>query len=179
MDGTNTRTNNLVESHNARLGRSISGKTNFYRFVLALAKEENRKSVQFMQLIGGRTGVYDEPVAKYRNRSEAIKTAQRKLADNVVTVQEFLAIITNTQNRSMVVDLASFECNSGLDDDEVDEETSVHSGDDAMLCVICSINRREVLLLPCNHFMICIGCFQPNIKCPQCCTITSSYKTFT
>lgn len=35
-------------------------------------------------------------------------------------------------------------------------------------CIICSEKRPSALLLPCNHCVICIGCYKPMNKCPMC-----------
>lgn len=48
--GMEYRTNNLVESHNARLSQKLGSRAPFFRFVLALAKKELRKTVQFLQI---------------------------------------------------------------------------------------------------------------------------------
>jgi len=44
----------------------------------------------------------------------------------------------------------------------------VNNTDDLSLCIICNTNRRNVLLIPCNHFILCNMCYV------RCCETTNN-----
>lgn len=143
----------------------------------ALAKEENRKAVQFAQLLDGRVGVFEEPAARYKTRSKAIESAQKRLTAGQISVPEFLAIVTNKQNRNLAVDLANFD---GAMEREDDEETvdATEAEDEMSKCVVCHLSQRQVLLQPCEHFVVCTACYTPFMKCPRCDSDTTSCRVF-
>jgi hypothetical protein len=41
---------------------------------------------------------------------------------------------------------------------------------DQVQCVICTVNLRNVILMPCKHYTICSDCFEvlDQTKCPMC-----------
>lgn len=45
-----------------------------------------------------------------------------------------------------------------------------HNVEQAQTCVLCLVNQREIILLDCGHFCICIECLDrlPNQNCPVC-----------
>ena len=57
---------------------------------------------------------------------------------------------------------------------------NINNNDDLSLCIICNTNRRNVLLIPCNHFILCSDCHQRSceiavneigshrVRCPVC-----------
>lgn len=153
-----SRTNNLVESHNAMLGRMISKRAKFYSFVEDLRLEIKRKEVQLDHLISGRERVFDKPDKKYEDRSKAIKKLQSQLQTKVIDVTGFLNAVTNTHNK--VVNLCAVE-------ELVECE---QPADVTMLCMVCETNNRNVIMLPCNHLAMCNECFAvaPGIPCPFC-----------
>lgn len=162
----------MVESHNALLAKKIAGKTTVYRFLDALAKEENRKAVQFVQLEGGRVGVFEEPAPRYVKRSKAIAAAQKKLKDGQISVSEFLNMVTNNQNRNLAIDLANFDGEG--DNAGHEEEDDAEESNDSTICVICTQNQRRILLKPCDHFIMCVACYVPLMECPRCHIVTTS-----
>ena len=50
---------------------------------------------------------------------------------------------------------------------------------DKNLCVVCLVNRRELVLKPCNHYCLCTDCRPTLRKCPVCThVIRSTEKIF-
>ena len=37
------------------------------------------------------------------------------------------------------------------------------------LCLICYENKKDCLLLPCKHYLICSNCSEQINRCPYCC----------
>jgi hypothetical protein len=50
------------------------------------------------------------------------------------------------------------------------EETEEQLG----LCVVCSKERKDRVMLPCGHFLLCHGCAATVATCPACCTTVKS-----
>ncbi len=44
--------------------------------------------------------------------------------------------------------------------------------DDSRACIICAERKRKVLMLPCEHMILCVECaivfFDKSIRCPEC-----------
>lgn len=154
----------------------MKGKPRFFSFVQKLATEEHRKSVQFAQLQDGRVGVFDEPDKKYVVRTAAIEKAQQLLNSGRIDVPDFLAMVTNTSNRKLAVDMASFHEVEIIDAEEAADAAEYPS--QARNCIICNMRSRKVLLLPCNHMVLCTECFTPEMECPCCSLPTSGYNVF-
>ena len=36
------------------------------------------------------------------------------------------------------------------------------------LCVVCGVNEREVVFVPCGHILTCLNCGQRAVLCQQC-----------
>lgn len=48
-------------------------------------------------------------------------------------------------------------------------ESDLREAQDAVLCTICHKNKRNCLILPCLHFLLCAGCLQQHTTtCPFC-----------
>jgi hypothetical protein len=49
---------------------------------------------------------------------------------------------------------------------------SLDSDDDSIICQICRLNRRNIVIIPCSHSVTCYTCSQKivktNNKCPIC-----------
>lgn len=172
MFGDGARTNNLVESHNAMLGRLISKGGKFYCFADELRREIMRKDTQLEQLLDGREGVFDEPAKKYVVRAKKISELQGSLQAKRISAQQFLAAITCTHNRNLAVNLCD------VDRSEEVMEMADQAGNAAgNICLICGIGRRTIAMLPCNHLALCDVCHSilPNINCPQCDAIVTGH----
>lgn len=47
---------------------------------------------------------------------------------------------------------------------------------DMLLCVICTVNQRDVVYMPCCHFSTCTICSKKIKECPICRTFIESTK---
>lgn len=48
-------------------------------------------------------------------------------------------------------------------------ESDLRDAQDTVLCTICHKNKRNCLILPCLHFLLCAGCLQQHTTtCPFC-----------
>lgn len=176
VNGLDSRTNNLVESHNARLAKLMKSKPKFFNFVVQLATEEQRKAVQFKQLLQQRVGVFDEPDARYVRRTEAIVKVQHLLHTQKVTVSGFLTMLTNTNNSKLAVDLASFHEVVASDMEETADAEEYQTQQET--CVLCMAVKRQVMLLPCSHMVICNNCYNRAMICPQCQTPSTGHIVY-
>jgi hypothetical protein len=51
-------------------------------------------------------------------------------------------------------------------------------GDDETKCVVCMDRRRCIVLIPCNHFLLCEECFSNprlHLHCPRCTIVNVNY----
>lgn len=147
--GLSNRTNNLVESHNARLSTNINPGLLFFRFVTLLAMEELRKGLQLEQLLDGFRGVFDKPKAAYENRTKRIESAQKDLQRSKLSVNQFLVTLSRDATASVEV---NYMGNNG--DSETDDETETME-----LCQRCSAQQASIRMKPCMHCVYCMQCF--------------------
>lgn len=173
--GYRSRTNNLVESHNARLATKLGKRAPFYRFVLALRKEELRKSIQFLQVQADEQSVFEKPKEKYVMRSKQIERAQNKLKPGTESLKEFLNAVT----KNAIKGFSSYEPNLG-EEEIIDEDF-----DDQRDCYECRKSRRQVMFNACNHLLLCFACFtnkqlmEVDLKCPLCNEpVTNNYTLY-
>lgn len=138
------------------MAKKLGTRSPFFRFVLALAKEDLRKSIQFLQLNANIAAVFDQPKAKYAIRDRVIKSAQSKLIPGAESVAQFLNTVTNSAVKASVMD-------ENILDLENDEEEDM---DENLKCKQCMINRRQVLYSGCHHLLLCLNCFK-NIEKAQ------------
>jgi RING finger protein 26 len=40
--------------------------------------------------------------------------------------------------------------------------------EDRLLCIVCQDTERDVVLMPCTHLGMCIGCAEQQSTCPTC-----------
>lgn len=60
-----------------------------------------------------------------------------------------------------------------------DHHPSFEKNKPLLLCIICMVNERNVLFVPCRHFGTCKPCSEKLIQCPTCRTfIESRQKVF-
>ena len=47
---------------------------------------------------------------------------------------------------------------------------SINNNNVEQTCVLCLVNQREIVLLDCGHFCLCLDCLEllPNTNCPIC-----------
>lgn len=128
-------------------------------FVNELRVEVKRKETQLDQILDGRQDVYDEPIRKYVTRSTEIEKQWDLLDANKISTHDFLNALTCVHNKTLSVNL----CDVERIDDEVQE-----AGD--ITCLICGVHPRSVMMLPCNHFVVCNECNEllPGIHCAEC-----------
>lgn len=208
-----SRTNNLVESHNSHLHAKIQSKGNFFKFIETLLDECSIKSRALSQLIEGGQRVYARQRKVTEKRNLKIRKLQSKLNSNELTFQAFLNQVTFFDNR-MMVDMAEMPVDDPIlsdDDGDIPEDFEVQVSvlfpapaiieptvDDLQRqlqnasraherdinCVICTVERKSRLLLPCGHIPICSDCndelvMQGDMKCPLCrSTITATIQAF-
>lgn len=166
VHGCAARTNNFVESHNARLATNIPHRSSFYVFVGALLVEENRKTHDFLQ---GQTMLV---AMKRRNaanvkRDKRIAMAQEELASGTIGLEEFLnkiifptnGIIRNlTPGDADVVDVADEDENvSDASSDEEDDVEPVVAPLAYAICIAC----KKVLILSIPAHLVCNECGGP------------------
>lgn len=173
MHGFSSRTNNLVESHNARLSKKFGKKAPFFRFVKALAKEDFRKTIQFIQ-IDSESAVFDQPKKKYTKRTKLIEKAQKALLPGSESMETFFNTVTN----SAVKNMAKYDGPADDSDDEVEADCN-----DPTMCIECKDFRRQVMF-GCNHLILCKSCFvanqslDANLKCTECNTVVGVNYTY-
>ena len=57
---------------------------------------------------------------------------------------------------------------SGARRKEALDEDAVEELKDLVTCIVCFENKRNSLLVPCNHFCVCSGCANRLEACPIC-----------
>lgn len=184
-----TRTTCAVEANNGVLGRKWKSHASFFVFVEALQKEEFCKSTQLMQDI--RTIELTKPRKIREDRLNRIRRASKEIGDDAITPMQFLEKIANLNNRIMQDTPLELDINESFD--EVTNPLSSNESDtddeDYILCVICSINKPNILLQPCLHCCLCGECWsklersskQSKVKCPRrdCSKTVKKHSTVT
>lgn len=89
-----SRANNLVESHNSRLGSKIHRNGNFFKFVEILLEEDSLKSREFSQIMTGGQQVYKRKGKATEMRNAKIRKLQTKLNSDDIGFVAFLNQIT-------------------------------------------------------------------------------------
>lgn len=188
MFGLEHRTNNLVESFNGELRKSIPASGNFYKFVDSLRKANTRKHHD-LELVYNGVDVYARKGKKLVAWSTKINESQDKLLRGQFSEEAFLDIMTYRFNGT--ADLASFDRGNipsdaePIDDDEDNDNVTDLQAElqlalemnrrfkDSVTCIICTVARRECLLQKCNHMALCAACCarlrqtEP-FSCPVC-----------
>lgn len=170
-----SRTNNMVESHNARLKAKIRSNTTLYEFVQNLAKEELRKANQFVQMLKTPEGVFDDPKPKYEKRARMISKWEKKLKNGNTTVANFLKVLANRTEDSNMANAGGTAVDESSDEEEIE---------DLALCVRCLEKPSRITLQPCGHTPFCLDCFisakvvSVVVVCPTCCIESVSYDGF-
>lgn len=120
--GQKSRTNNLVESHNAYLNKIINCGSNLFTVVSKLMIDETRKVHDMRLVLDGAIGVYREPDKVYKKRSAFIEKEQDNLLKNEIDVDEFMSRLTFKYN-PVSYNMTNFEAgNVSSDEDEVLEQ---------------------------------------------------------
>jgi len=83
------------------------------------------------------------------------------------SVADFLSTIEPTETH----DQTSDEEKNNLDN--YNDEEAADGTDESLICVICKVNKRNVILQPCTHTSTCIECTKAilsseNQLCPIC-----------
>lgn len=131
----------------------------FFRFIEFPQSEEFQKSKYYLIVYKGGEQVYPPQRKKYREKDEFIFEYQSKFENGLMSTADFFDKMGALEEDS---DDGCDE--SSDDDDEVDD----------MLCVVCDLNHKSVLLEPCNHLKICKNCLNSMTKkstkltCPAC-----------
>lgn len=94
-------------------------------------------------------------------RLTRIKNATQEMRDELITPIEFLQKIANMDNKIMKASSEDDLVNVDFDNSIATNSESSDSEDeeDPSKCIICNINKREVLLLPCAHMCCCKICW--------------------
>lgn len=160
---------------------------NFFKFVLAINKEEFEKSRHFNILTesGGSFGSQ-----KKRKTSRDINTkiidAIYDLEKGKITIDSYLRRLvfpnnyTCTETKPVDDILQESSADDSEDESSEDgEEINEHQNDSTLLCIICHDAAPNILVLPCRHIKICSACYMilqaralanndPSTKCPYC-----------
>lgn len=57
--------------------------------------------------------------------------------------------------------------------------SSFENNESLLLCIICMVNERNIVFVPCRHFGTCKACSEKLVQCPMCRTfIESRQKVF-
>lgn len=147
------RTNNLMESFNSIIKRKVPHSGCFFRFIEFLQSEELLKSTDYNIVFHGGVQVYPEQRKKFREKNETIFKYQTKFQNGEIGTTDFFNKMEEL-----------------YDDSDDDDEEEVDSDDDLneMLCVVCNLNEKSVVLEPCNHLKICENCITAATTCPFC-----------
>lgn len=111
------RTTSALESYNARLGATIVGGSNFFKFTRCLIQEEAVKVIEFRELI--RSGGAVKLSQKQTHRQEAIETGMQLLQQNVGTIEDFLSRVSYSPGTADLCD--DFHIDDITDDPLVDD----------------------------------------------------------
>lgn len=123
--GLDSRTNNLVESHNSQLSTSISEGSNFFTVIAKLLDDEMLKSHSLNLVLSGRSNVYRPPAKVYVDRSNEIKKMEKNLRDKLISPMQFLDALTNPLNKNVNTNMANFETGNVSDIEEEEEDVSM------------------------------------------------------
>lgn len=187
------RTTNSLESYNNILKKEFPTHGSFFHFLKCLRKEENIKSREFISIMEGSVNVYMKQRKLYENRDKYISQATYELEFGKITSTEFLRRMTYEGNK-IITDMANYEDEGGdLSDDEyLGEQMDTWENDAALpldesVCITCFINKKNILLQPCNHVKVCNECYdlllknielkQEQLKCPYCRQVVSKAIT--
>jgi len=95
---------------------------------------------------------------KYPNNQTHTHRFHRALTDSIIHIDSHSQ---QTQQQS------STSTQPLLLDDSKDEEY-LEEDPEELRCVICMVNKRKTIILPCQHSHVCIKCVKRLDKCPVC-----------
>lgn len=154
-----SRTTAALEAYNRHLGQKKFSHADFFVLCLGLLEEEKSKARDFAIVAKG--GQLPGQRREFRLRDESIRKLGKQLADDVITVDQFLnGIVFNDicKNR-MNFDLPN-ESDSAESDSETNEPSHSEGGVvKGNACSICYASPSDVVL-NCGHYICCLTCFE-------------------
>jgi E3 ubiquitin-protein ligase MUL1 len=121
------------------------------------------KSLKIVLLIFGSIGVSVSAYCAYKFLKEYLE--KKKRAEMLEKArQERINRLKNRRRQTNRTDTSNDVINSSNNNGKDNED------DTREKCVICLTNPRELVLLPCGHVCLCMGCLDlmPNRNCPIC-----------
>lgn len=126
--------------------------------------------------VDGHLSIYQPQKKKKQNRDEFIEKVLNNLENNTITLNDVKLIIFEETDSNID---AKNDDNNNDDNDDADN--------DLLICEICCINRKSILLVPCNHYKLCNDCYEKiknkyvqlnvPILCPVCRQIVEKTTT--
>nr|XP_047127653.1 uncharacterized protein LOC124808546 [Hydra vulgaris] len=144
--------------------------------------DRHRGFLQFMKLLNQHVIVHtiqelqqlacNQPVRRDQRDYGAIEKMrcfEKKLRDGVWTTERFLSTASYLFQNFKVVALDENSMNEVGESLPLPTSTSTESPK----CVVCTVNERNALVMPCRHFLFCQHCIQQVQKsntahCPTC-----------
>lgn len=178
-----------MEAYNGALGRLIFPNGNFFKFVLAINKEEFEKSRNFTLLTesGGSFGGTKKRKTS-RDKDAKILNAIDDLEKGKITIHAYINRLVFPKNyicTEMEPNEDIFEEPPAYDSEDESSEDgdaafNTSSNISTALCVICHDVPPNILVLPCKHLKMCNACWMllqaralaendaSTKKCPYC-----------
>lgn len=177
-----------MEAYNGALGRLIHPNGNFFKFVLAINKEEFEKSHNFSVLTesGGSFGTVKKR-KRSRDNNLKILNAIDDLENGKITIYSYINRLVFPNNHicselEPIDDI--FEeppAYDSPDESSEDDEGTIceNVNNFSTLCVICHNVPPNILVMPCRHLKMCSECYlllkaqcrsnnETSTKCPYC-----------
>lgn len=172
------RTTSSLESYNSELGRKVSARGNFFRFVEKLQDEEFEKSRNFEQLLISGGATEEAKRRRVRDRHERINEAWTSLREKKIDTAGMLNRLTFKGNK-IFDDFCNFAVADTdeiaddieeLSEDEISCSQSSESNESSQSiqpnqlngCKVCGRSGINIVF-PCRHGMYCGPCVE-NLK---------------
>lgn len=130
--------------------------------------------------------MFEEPRNAAKTWTKALRSKLDLLQSRKITVANFLNAMA-FRGSNGVGDMAFFEAGNVIDDEDSDENEEAEPAlevdrqhtrqiidlQNAVNCIVCMVNPREVLLLNCKHLVLCVECctrleMDLPFRCPVC-----------
>lgn len=155
VHGRNTRTNNAVESHNARLREMMGVSGNALSFTKKLRVVAQSKSNEQLHAVDG-SAVKKRVKVEHANRANLISKLNAQLAGGLLA-SSYLHQVTSR------LAIKSFEIDMYAAADEFQPVEEAHDGRNVLSCHVCQEARALRMALPCGHIILCKFCVEPVI----------------
>lgn len=175
MFGCKFRTNNFVESHNARLAVNLPNRSSFYEFAEGLIKEENRKQHEFSLVLDGHDMVFQKMRKNAITKAKRIVRAGELLTSKKLTMDGYMRQLVSMHTKIVLDDVGAAELVDDEETDDADEDDEAADDDAAdMLCILCKTRERNTFFAVCMHLSACTECTYArrfvglDMSCPMC-----------